>query len=249
MTVFNRRNFLSLSAGVCALGTTPAMADGPIRMPGGVSVNPYDTISAINTPTKNLALTFDDGPHPRLTPILLDTLRRANVKATFYLIGRRVAAHPQLTARIAEEGHEIGNHSWSHPFLNRYSDAGVLDEIDRTSNAIFDATGKAPVTFRPPYGAFTERQRRMLHDARGLPSVLWSVDPRDWRRPGSSVVAERILSHAAPGAIVLSHDIHAGTVDAMPSVIRGLRARDIGMTTLSTLLGWPNWSDLKFSRG
>jgi peptidoglycan/xylan/chitin deacetylase (PgdA/CDA1 family) len=126
------------------------------------------------------------GRIPTLTPQLLDFLAVNRIRATFYLIGSRVARHPQLAARIAAEGHEIGNHTWSHPSLFGHSDGGVLSQIDRTNEAVYTATGRLPVTMRPPYGNLYPRQRLMLHQARGMPTVLWSVDPEDWRRPGSS---------------------------------------------------------------
>jgi peptidoglycan/xylan/chitin deacetylase (PgdA/CDA1 family) len=100
----------------------------------------------------------------------------------------------------------------------------VLSQIDRTNEAIYNATGRLPVTMRPPYGNLYPRQRLMLHQTRGMPTVLWSVDPEDWRRPGS-VVANRIVSQSHPGAVVLAHDIHGPTIRAMPAAVSGLHAR------------------------
>lgn len=246
-----RRHFLTGLGGTVCLPLLPQMAAATptIALPTDLTPNSYSTIAEVRTQRPQVALTFDDGPHPRLTPRLLDMLAAANAKATFYLIGNRVRQWPQIARRIAEEGHEIGNHSWSHPFLDKYSDAGVLNEIDRTSSAIFDATGKAPITFRPPYGAFTARQREMLFAQRKLPSILWSVDPRDWRRPGAAVVARRILDGTHQGSIILSHDIQSGTVEAMPTVLNGLNSRGLQMVTMSDLMGWRNWSTLTFRRG
>ncbi len=193
-------------------------------------------------------MTFDDGPHPSLTPRLLDMLRARGLRATFYLIGNRCVTWPDIVRRISEEGHEIGNHSWSHPDLSRRTDDNVFAEIDRTSDIIFDLTGRPPVTFRPPYGAFTRRQRNMLYETRQLPTVLWSVDPQDWRRPGANVVASRILSHSRPGAIILSHDIQAGTVAAMPQTLDGLASRGLHFGTVSQMVGWPLWQTRNFRR-
>jgi peptidoglycan/xylan/chitin deacetylase (PgdA/CDA1 family) len=202
-----------------------------------------DTITRVRTARPVVALTFDDGPHARLTPPLLDLLAARGVRATFYVIGRRVGRAPGLTRRIAAEGHEIGNHTWSHPSLLGYSDAAVLAQIDRTTRAIRQAVGRPPVTMRPPYGNFHARQRRMLMAARGMPTVLWSVDPQDWHRPGAGVVANRILAASHPGAVILAHDTLAGTVRAMPAVLDGLLARGYSFVTLSELIGWPRWSD------
>jgi peptidoglycan-N-acetylglucosamine deacetylase len=157
------------------------------------------------------------------------------------VIGSRVTQLPQLAARIAAEGHEIGNHTWSHPSLFGHSDAALLDQVDRTSHAVINATGRMPVTLRPPYGNMHPRQRLMLHQARGIPTVLWSVDPEDWRRPGSTVVTNRILSMSHPGDVVLAHDIHGPTIRAMPGTIEGLRARGFRFVTVSELIGWPRW--------
>ena len=199
------------------------------------------TVTRINTRQPLVALTFDDGPHPRLTPQLLDLLRAAGVRATFYMIGRNVARYPELAARVAAEGHEIGNHTWSHPSLFGHSDAALLDQIDRTSLAIQAAVGRAPVTMRPPYGNLYPRQRLLLHHARNMPTVLWSVDPEDWRRPASAVITQRIVSASHPGAVILTHDIHANTVRAVPDTIAGLAARGYRFVTVSELIGWPRW--------
>lgn len=203
------------------------------------------TVTSIQTQQPLVALTFDDGPHPRHTPALLDYLAALNVRATFYMIGRNVVRYPQLAARVAAEGHEIGNHTYNHPVLSNLSDASAMNEIDRTTLAIQDAVGRPPVTMRPPYGQFTERQRLMLHQARNMPTVLWSVDPEDWRRPSSPVITQRILDHSRPGSVILAHDIHLQTVRAVPATVQGLAARGYGFVTVSELIGWPRWDSLR----
>jgi peptidoglycan/xylan/chitin deacetylase (PgdA/CDA1 family) len=186
-------------------------------------------------------MTFDDGPHPTLTPQLLDILAARGIHATFFVIGRRVMREPALMRRMVAEGHEIGNHTWSHPSLLNHSDASVLSQIDLTSRAIEDTVGRPPVIMRPPYGNLHPRQRQMVWEARNMPTVLWSVDPEDWRRPGASAVAGRIVSSSHPGAIVLAHDIIASTVRAMPMALDGLSSRGFQFVTVSQLLGWPRW--------
>lgn len=212
---------------------------------GEITTGMQATVTRIAMDQPLVALTFDDGPHATLTPQLLDFLAVNNIRATFYPIGHRAARHPQLLRRIAEEGHEIGNHTWSHPSLFGYSDRDVLDQIDRAAQVVRDATGLTPVTMRPPYGDLYPRQRLMLHAARGLPTVLWSVDPEDWRRPGSSVVTDRIVSRSHPGDVVLAHDIHGPTVRAMPATVAGLAARGFRFVTVSELIGWPHWNTLR----
>jgi peptidoglycan/xylan/chitin deacetylase (PgdA/CDA1 family) len=208
---------------------------------GEITTGIQATVTRIATRRPYLALTFDDGPHPTLTPQLLDLLKVNGIRATFYLIGSRVARHPRLAARIAAEGHEIGNHTWSHPSLYDHSDGAVLRQIDRASEAVRAATGLTPVTMRPPYGNFYPPQRLMLHKARGMPTVLWSVDPEDWRRPGSAVVADRIVTQSHPGDVVLAHDTHGATVRAMPATLTGLHGRGFRFVTVSELIGWPRW--------
>ncbi|SLN11804.1 polysaccharide deacetylase family protein [Pseudooctadecabacter jejudonensis] len=250
MTQLSRRHLLAAGLGGLAapMIVTPAQARPLIALPNDIVQSDVATITAVRTPSPVVAMTFDDGPHPTHTPRLLDMLRDRGLRATFYLIGNRVAAYPALTRRIADEGHEIGNHSWSHPFLDRHSDATVIREIDRTTDAIYQVTGRPPVTFRPPYGSFTRRQRGWLNDVRRLPTILWSVDPQDWRRPGANTVASRILRHSHQGAIILSHDIHRGTIDAMPATLDGLTARGLHFVTVSQIIGWPLWQNRNFRR-
>ncbi len=199
------------------------------------------TVNWIPLTQPYVALTFDDGPHPTLTPHLLDLLSARGLRATFFVIGRNAARYPQILQRMAADGHEIGNHSFSHPSLSGLSDAHILDQIDRTNQAVYAATGRPPVTMRPPYGQLHDRQRLMLFQARGTPTVLWSVDPQDWLHPGSSVVARRIVEGVHPGGVVLAHDIHADTVGAMPAVLDGVMARGLRFVTVSELIGWPRW--------
>lgn len=188
-----------------------------------------------------VALTFDDGPHPVHTPVLLDLLAARRVRATFYLIGTLVQRYPEIVRRMVAEGHELGNHTWTHPTLTRLGDGSILTEIDRTQEAIWRTVGVLPTTMRPPYGAMTARQSRMLQAQRNLPTVIWSVDPQDWRRPGPHVVAQRMVQGAHPGAIILAHDIHGSTVRAIPEALEGLQARGLACATVSELLGWGRW--------
>lgn len=183
-----------------------------------------------------VAMTFDDGPHPRNTPRLLDILRARNIKATFYVIGQNVDRYPGIARRIVAEGHEIGNHTYTHPRLTGLSDSQIQSEMRKTENAIVRAAGVKPRTMRPPYGALYQRQRSMIFSSFSYPTIMWSVDPNDWRRPGPSVVAGRILNSAHNGAIILAHDLHAPTIDAMPRTFDGLLSRGFRFVTVSQLL-------------
>ncbi|MFM8365574.1 MAG: polysaccharide deacetylase family protein [Verrucomicrobiota bacterium] len=211
--------------------------------PSAVAVPPVAT-PAPRKPTYNrcnvdgpiLALTFDDGPHPKNTPRLLDLLKERGVKATFYVIGQNVVQYPEIARRIVEEGHEIGNHSYTHPALPKLSAARVTEEISKTNEAIQQAAGVLPTTMRPPYGATNAALTKRLNEEFQLPLILWSVDPLDWKIRKASHVSSHILQNATPGAIILAHDIHPSTVDAMPSTIDGLLAKGYKFVTVSELI-------------
>lgn len=199
------------------------------------------TVTRIPTAQPLVAMTFDDGPHPSLTPQLLDMLRVRGIRATFYVIGRNAERYPQILQRMVAEGHEIGNHTYSHPSLHGHSDGSVLSQVDRTNRAVYDAVGRPPVTMRPPYGNLYDRQRLMLFETRAMPTILWSVDTLDWQRPGSSVISQRIVGGSHTGAVILAHDIHSATVRAMPTALDGVTGRGFRFVTMSELIGWPRW--------
>src|SRR6266516_2541591 len=194
------------------------------------------TFNYVNVDGPYIAITFDDGPSATLTPKLLDILAAHHIKATFFVIGENVVEHPEIVARAAREGHEIGNHSWSHPNFGKMSDEGVRGQVQRTDDAIKDAAGARPTLLRPPYGSITARQKRWIHDQFGYQIILWDVDPYDWKRPGPSAVRNRILKETQPGSIVLSHDIHPGTIEAMPSTFDALEAKGFRFVTVSELI-------------
>ena len=194
------------------------------------------TFSRVSVNKNYVAMTFDDGPHPQNTPKLLDILRERNIKATFYVIGRNVELYPEITRRIVAEGHEIGNHTYTHGNMTKMSDAKVRKELDTTRDAIAGATGVKPRTMRPPYGGLLQSERSWIGSEYGYPTIMWAVDPRDWQRPGPAVVTSRILSATTPGAIVLAHDLHAPTVTAMPATLDGLLKKGYQFVTVSQLL-------------
>ncbi len=183
-----------------------------------------------------IAMTFDDGPHPQNTPRLLDMLRARNIKATFYVIGRSVDLYPQVVRRTVAEGHEIGNHSNTHRLLSKLSDDEIRSELSHCRDAVGRAAGVQPRTMRPPYGGLLQRQREMVYAEFGYPIILWSADPLDWKRPGAQVISSRILTAASAGGIVLAHDLHSQTVDAMPATLDALLHRGFKFVTVSQLL-------------
>ena len=195
-----------------------------------------DTYTRVKTSRKVVALTFDDGPHPENTPRLLDMLKERKVKATFYVVGNMVKYSPHLLKRMIDEGHEIGNHTVSHGTLSRMSDEALLKELRAAHDQIVDATGVAPISMRPPGGAIKKDQKELMLRELGYPTILWSVDPEDWTRPGPAVVTSRLVNGASPGGILLVHDLHKPTVDAMPSTLDQLLAMGYEFVTVSELI-------------
>lgn len=183
-----------------------------------------------------VALTFDDGPHATLTPKLLDILKEKGVKATFFVLGQCVAANPAVLQRAASEGHEIGNHSWDHKSFLKGGAAGVASQINQANAAIENATGKKPVLVRPPYGATNAAITRRLNEEFGLKVIMWDVDPLDWKTRNSAHVKAEILKGAKPGSIILSHDIHPTTVEAMAGTIDALKEKGFQFVTVSELV-------------
>jgi len=214
----------------------PVPRNPDLNLPSGYGRAPGVTYSRVAVAEPYVAMTFDDGPHPANTPRLLDMLRARNIKATFYVIGRNVDLYPNVARRIVAEGHEIGNHTYTHPTLSRLGDDSVRNELTKCRDAIARATGVQPRTLRPPYGALLQRQREWIHAELNYPTIMWSVDPLDWKRPGPSVVTSRILSGTTAGSIILAHDLHASTVDAMPATLDGLLRKGFKFVTVSQLL-------------
>jgi peptidoglycan-N-acetylglucosamine deacetylase len=212
-------------------GPTPSPASSPA--PTGLKPATY---FQANVDGPYIAMTFDDGPSPETTPRLLDILKQRNIKATFFMIGQNAERNPEIVKRILADGHEIGNHSWTHPQLAKLPDERVTEEITKTQNAITNASGYTPKLLRPPYGSITGRQKEWIENQFGLSVILWSVDPFDWKRPGASVIQQRILAGARPGAIILSHDIHKQTVDSMPATLDALAAKGFKFVTVSQLI-------------
>lgn len=220
---------------------TPSIG-GPVprnyvgNLPSNFSKDSGTTFSRVLVSGNYIAITFDDGPHPQNTPRLLDMLAQRNVKATFYVIGRSVDLYPGVLRRTVAEGHEIGNHSHTHRLLSKLGDTEIRQEMQRCQDAIGRAAGVNPRTMRPPYGGLLQRQRELILQEFGYPTILWSVDPLDWKRPGPSVVASRILAGTTAGGIVLAHDLHSQTVDAMPAALDGLLKRGFKFVTVSQLI-------------
>jgi len=193
---------------------------------------------------KVVALTFDDGPHPVYTPKVLEILKRYGVKATFFLIGKQVERYPEIARQIVAEGHEVGNHTYSHPKnLPKENWDEVRQEIEKCSEAIEQATGVRPKFFRPPWG-FLNYKVLTLAQLEGYTLVFWTVSADHKDAPTPQAMAKRVLKLVHPCAIILMHDGRIPSrwkdVKALPLIIEGLRKQGYKFVTLSELLKHPD---------
>lgn len=222
---------LVLQLGACRPAPAPL---APLR--------PGDTAYFIPTTNRMVALTFDDGPNGAATEKILDTLKRFQVPATFFLIGTNVVHYPELARRIAREGHLIGNHSFSHPQFDQISAAEMAREIDAGAGAIAAATGVKPTWLRPPYGINGPGLDELCRD-KGYFIAGWSGHASDWNRPSAVEIAEHMITQVTPGDILLLHDgwethhdvDRQNTVDAVYLILERLTREGVRFVTLPEL--------------
>ncbi len=207
---------------------------GPILIPRVVWRGPRDG--------PFIALTFDDGPHPEFTPRVLEILDRNAVRATFFQIGRYIQQYPETTKSVIREGHECGNHSFSHSLLPRLSDNEVGREIRSTHELLVSLGAAKPLYFRPPMGIFSRRVLNVIEET-GYRTVIGDVYPRDAHRPGSSKIVRRVRQRAVAGSIIILHDggntegvDRRQTVEALGSMVPALKEQGFNFVTVSALL-------------
>lgn len=197
----------------------------------------------VPTDEKIIALTFDDGPDPMDTPAILELLKKYDVKATFFVVGKKVEMYPELAKREVLEGHELANHTYSHLYLNRnMTEQRIRNEIKKAEEAIFKTTGQKPTLFRPPGGFYSENVIRVLKKA-GYRIIMWSwhQDARDWDRPGVNKIVNSILQKTQKGDIVLLHDYVEGetqTIEALKQILPQFKERGFRFVTVSELLAY-----------
>ena len=187
---------------------------------------------------RRVALTYDDGPAV-LTPSFMARLKSLGVPATFFMIGQQVGGRAALVRQMLADGHMVANHSWSHPNMSGGGPAASA-QLSKASAAIRKATGFTPCLFRPPYGGTGADLVRRTR-AQGLTSILWSVDPLDWRSPGTGSIVSRVVSGTGPGAIILSHDgggPRGQTLSALPGLVKALKRKGYEFVTVNELLGY-----------
>lgn len=182
-----------------------------------------------------VCLTFDDGPHRDYTPPVLDALRAHGIRATFFVVGEAAARNPMLVRRMVDEGHEVANHSYSHPDPEQVSADYLDEEAQRTDRVLAAITGRVPSAFRPPRGKITGKGLLKLW-ARRKTAALWSVDPRDWEVPSENELRNRLrATPLQPGDVVLLHDIHAFGTAAVNEVVEGAKRRGLRFLTVTQM--------------
>ncbi len=192
-------------------------------------------------------MTFDDGPDSITTPKILDILKENGIKATFFIVGTQAKAHPDMVRRIEEEGHAIGNHSWSHPHFDKMPTEDALKQIDDAQEQLESIIGYYPSMVRPPYGALTKDEEKAIHD-KGLDIIDWSVDTMDWSGVSAKEILELVHDELYPGGIILQHcsggkDHLSNTIEALKQMIPDLTEQGYTFVTVPELLDIPDKLD------
>lgn len=215
-------SLLAIAAVCVTLAPAPAFAQAPKK-------EPVDCEQV-----KCIALTFDDGPG-KYAGTLLDTLKKYDAKATFFLEGQYVKSRPQYVKRMVAEGHELGNHSYSHPDFTKSEAWTIRSEIQKTQDAVKKAAGVEPKLLRPPYG-MADLQVSDIAAEFGMPMILWTAGSQDWSTKNVDAIQKQTLAVAKPNSIILMHDWVKQTVDGMPSLIKTLQNKGYHLVTVSDVV-------------
>ena len=209
----------ALASGICAVAAAP----------------PVQNLAAQRTddsPRPRVALTFDDGPHPVYTKRLLDGLQSRGIRATFFVVGENISGSEDLIRRMADEGHVIGNHTYSHIKLSGITDAEACGEVQKTDALVRALTGSGTEFIRPPFGSW----KKTLECELEMIPVLWDVDPLDWTTKNTGVIVQRVLGDVEPGDIILLHDFYGSSVDAALEIADQLLAQGYELVTVDELI-------------
>jgi peptidoglycan/xylan/chitin deacetylase (PgdA/CDA1 family) len=185
---------------------------------------------------KAVALTYDDGPNERFTPRLIEVLKRKGVPATFFFVGEQVNLYPDVARQVAQNGFEIGNHTYDHRSLRKLAPAEAADQIDRTQKIIAETTGVRAGLLRPPYGECNADVVEMARQ-RGLGIIFWTIDTNDYQRQSTKAdIVGKVMRDVSNGAIILMHDRNTKTIEATEEIIDGLSARGYKFCSVTDLL-------------
>ncbi len=199
--------------------------------------NQWKEYAPVQPGEKVIALTFDDGPSSANTSQVLDVLEACQAKATFFVAGHRISKSTgAVLRRIADLGSQIGNHSYNHANFNLLSVEGMMEEINRTQEAVYNATGSYPTCLRPPYGNL----KKELVAETGMFAVFWNVDTLDWQHKNTQLLVDTVLSRASSGDIILMHDIHKTTVDGVEAIVKGLQEQGFRLVTVEEMFDLRN---------
>ncbi len=195
----------------------------------------YDNLFSkkVESSKKMVAITLDDGPHPVNTQKVLDILKEHNAKATFFMVGQNVENNSNVVKAVYNSGSEIGIHTWSHKQLTKISTDEVIQEVSRTSDAIFNITGQRPKLVRPPYGSVNDNVKNALKE---YPLILWNIDSLDWKSRDESKIVPLVMEHVEDADIILLHDIHATTIPALEKIVSQLDEAGYEFVTVSELI-------------
>lgn len=226
--VQHRHIFLSLF-GLLAIGTlyvqVADFADGPLAIAG------------TRTDQKVVALTFDHSWGNKFTPSILDTLKKNNLKVTFFLMGPWAVKYPEVAKRIVADGHEIASHGYRHENYGDMSADWVREDIGKAHAQLKEVTGVEATLIRPPNGHYSQRSLKVA-DELGYKTIIWNIDSLDWKNPGRDVIVDRVIKRLKPGAIILLHasDTPVQTAEALPLLLAKIQAEGYQIVTVSELL-------------
>lgn len=216
-------------------GAMPAPPAATVDTDESSTYGPYGMVWHVRTARKEIALTFDDGPYPFYTPVLLHVLDRSHVPATFFIVGRSAQAFPELVSRIVDSGDEIGNHTFNHFTLTSLRDDQIAYQIAADGALLQQFTGRPLSLFRPPHGRFNRHVVAIAREL-GYHTIFWSAAADDVKDIPPDVITARVLNEASPGGIVLLHSGQYRTIEALPAIIDGLRDQGYSFVTVSKLI-------------
>lgn len=236
---YNLRWLVPLLVTVSVIVVYPIVAGwggGPARLVVEVSASPrLLPIYGVDTSDKKVAISFDAAWGAERTPLLLDTLDEFGIKTTFFVVGFWIDDYPDVLKDIATRGHEIGNHTATHPHLNSLDEGAIKDEIGQVHEQIKVLTGQTAILFRPPYGEYSNKVVEAAGEL-GYYTIQWSVDSLDWKDLDADSICRRVVGAIHPGAIVLFHNNATNTPEALPRILTALRAEGYEIVPISQLI-------------